>query len=270
MKHSLILLTLLAMPCVITSCKDDAENQAATQTAAEKVFMIYEKIMRDGPEKGDFYAGYRGDTTNLEKHSSGAIDWYVCGAALAGRTELVLQCLALGEHVSRGDALEGAAAGGHKDLVQILLDKGVSPKPGLFGAAMGGHLDLVQLMLDKGAKPNMGLRGAAMGGHLNIVKLMFEHGADEKDKALASASGFGHCDIVQFLLQRGTDPNDGLRAAANMGQAAVLKLLLAHPNIRVNEKDYQGKTPLDHATEKGHTECVNLLRAAGGKRGNEL
>ena len=267
MKHSLILLTLLAMPCVITSCKDDAENQA---TASEKVVMIYDKILPDSPEKGAFYAGYRGDTTNLEKRSGDAIDWYVWGAALAGRTELVLQCLALGEHVSRGDALEGAAAGGHKDLVQTLLDKGADPSRGLRGAAMGGHSDLVQLMLGKGADPDAGLQGAAQGGHLNIVKLMFEHGADRKDKPLAFASGFGHCDIVQFLLQRGTDPNVGLKYAAVMGQAAVLKLLLAHPNIRVNEKDYQGKTPLDHATEKGHTECVNLLRAAGGKRGNEL
>ena len=267
MKHSLILLTLLAVPCVITSCKDDAENQA---TASEKVVMIYDKIMRDGPEKGAFYAGYRGDTTNLEKRSGDAIDWYVWGAALAGRTELVLQCLALGEHVSRGDALEGAAAGGHKDLVQTLLDKGADPSRGLRGAAMGGHSDLVQLMLGKGADPDAGLQGAAQGGHLNIVKLMFEHGADRKDKPLAFASGFGHCDIVQFLLQRGTDPNVGLKYAAEMGQAAVLKLLLAHPNIRVNEKDYQGKTPLDYAAEKGHTECVNLLRAAGGKRGNEL
>ena len=268
MKHSLILLTLLAMPCVITSCKDDAENQA---TASEKVVMIYDKIMPDSPEKGAFYAGYRGDTTNLEKRSGDAIDWYVWGAALSGRTELVLQCLALGEHVSRGDALEGAAAGGHKDLVQTLLDKGADPSRGLRGAAMGGHSDLVQLMLEKGAEPDAGLQGAAMGGHLDIVKLMLEHGAYiEKDDALKYASGLGHCDIVQFLLQRGTDPNDGLRAAANKGQAAVLKLLLAHPNIRVNEKGYQGKTPLDHATEKGHTECVNLLRAAGGKRGNEL
>ena len=269
MKTSLLLLSLLAVPCVITSCKDDAENQAATQTAAEKVFMIYEKSVPDGPEKGAFYAGYRGDTNYLERISGQSLDSYVWGAALAGRTELVLRCIALDEG-ALNDALWGAAAGGHKDLVQILLDKGVNPKTGLIGAAMGGHLELVHLMLDKGAKPDMGLKGAAIGGHLNIVKLMFEHGADEKDEALELASGFGHCDIVQFLLQRGTDPNDGLKSAADMGQAEVLKLLLAHPNIRVNEKDSQGKTPLDYATEKGHTECVNLLRAAGGKRGSEF
>ena len=265
MKHSLILLTLLAVPCVITSCKDDAENQAATQTAAEKVLKIYEKIMPDGPEKGAFYAGYRGDAAQLERISGKDIDMYGMGAALAGRTELVMQCIARDEG-ALNDALWGAAAGDHKDLVLILLDKGARPKTGLIGAAMGGHLELVHLMLDKGAKPDMGLKGAAMGGHLDIVKLMFEHGADEKDDALEIASGLGYCDIVQFLLQRGTDPNDGLKSAADMGQAEVLKLLLAHPNIRVNEKDYQGKTPLDYATEKGHTECVNLLRAAGGKR----
>ena len=265
MKHSLILLTLLAIPCVITSCKDDSNNQATTETAAEKVLKIYEKSVPDGPKKGAFYAGYRGDTNYLERISGQSLDSYVWGAALAGRTELVMRCIALDEG-ALNDALMGAAAGGHKDLVQILLDKGVRPKTGLIGAAMGGHLDLVQLMLDKGAKPNMGLLGAAMGGHLDIVKLMFEHGADENDEALEFASGFGHCDIVQFLLQRGTDPNDGLKYAADMGQAEVLKLLLAHPNIRVNEKDSQGKTPLDYAAEKGHTECVNLLRAAGGKR----
>jgi len=269
MKTSLLFLSLLAVPCVITSCKDDAENQAATQTAAEKVFMIYEKTMPDGSEKGAFYAGYRGDTNYLERISGQSLEPYGLGAALAGRTELVLRCIALDEG-ALNDALMGAAAGGHKDLVQILLDKGVKPKTGLIGAAMGGHLDLVQLMLDKGANPKMGLMGAAMGGHLNIVKLMFEYGANEKDEALEVASGLGHCDIVQFLLQRGADPNGGLKSAAEMGQAAVLKLLLAHPNIRVNEKDSKGKTPLDYATEKGHIECVNLLRAAGGKRGSKF
>ena len=270
MKHSLILLTLLAVPCVITSCKDDSNSQATTETAAEKVLKIYEKIMPDGPEKGAFYAGYRGDTTNLERISGQAIDMYGMGAALAGRTELVLQCLALDKGVSIGDALSGAAAGGHKDLVQILLDKGADEDRGLQGAALGGHSDLIQLMLDRGADPNDGLAWAAAGGHLNIVKSMFERGADNKGTALDGASHLGHCDIVQFLLQRGADPNRGLKSAAEMGQAEVLKLLLAHPNIRVNEKDYHGKTPLDYATEKGHTECVNLLRAAGGKRGNEL
>src|SRR3989344_808640 len=46
---------------------------------------------------------------------------------------------------------------------------------GLNYACKGGHLDIVNLMINKGVKNwNYGLEGACVGGHLNIVNLMIE------------------------------------------------------------------------------------------------
>ena len=51
------------------------------------------------------------------------------------------------------------------------------------------------------------------------------------------------------------------------GKKLVIGLvhLLPMPGINVNAKDKNGKTPLQLAEEQGHTECAELLRAAGGR-----
>ena len=109
---------------------------------------------------------------------------------------------------------------------------------GLVGAVKAGNLDMVQLLLDKGAYPNEGL---------------------------AEAVEYGHISVVRLLLEKGANPTPGLFVAAEHGEIEILKLLLAQPGIDVNEKDYDGKTPLDYALENGYTECAKLLSAAEGR-----
>ena len=94
----------------------------------------------------------------------------------------------------------GAAAGGHKELVQLMLDKGANNyNDGLAFAALVGHMDIVQLMLDKGADPNNGLSGAALGGHLDIVQLMLDKGATNLDYALRVSEHFGHTECAELI-----------------------------------------------------------------------
>ncbi len=50
--------------------------------------------------------------------------------------------------------------------------------------------------------------------------------------------------------------------AASEGNIELVKLLLANPNIDVNAGE---TTPLQRATEKGHTEIIKLLEEAGAK-----
>ena len=96
--------------------------------------------------------------------------------------------------------LTKAAEGGHKDIVQLMIDKGANPDRGLFGAAEGGHKDIVQMMIDKGADDwNEGLAAAAFGGHIDIVQMMINKGATDWDLGRLAASLKGHQDITELL-----------------------------------------------------------------------
>jgi hypothetical protein len=93
------------------------------------------------------------------------------------------------EHRSDGSALQAASAGGHKEIVQLLLDKdaNVDAQSGYYGstlqaASARGHKEIVQLLLDKDANVD------AQGGHYG--------------SALQAASAGGRKEIVQLLLDK--------------------------------------------------------------------
>ena len=175
MKRALLLLSLLAVPCVVTSCKDD--TSPATPTAMvlslDKLCELLKLHGTSDKEIYIFHAGYEGDTATLGN--------------LKNRRLIDFYCV-------------GAAAGGHKELVQLMLDKGANNyNDGLAFAALGGHMDIVQLMLDKGADPNNGLSGAALVGHMDIVQLMLDKGATNLDYALRVSEHFGHTECAELI-----------------------------------------------------------------------
>ena len=82
-----------------------------------------------------------------------------------------------------GNPLTLAAAYGHSDLVQMLLELGSDPEggadvsfPPLFSAASKGHLDIVKQLIEAGANPlrcsdhDTPLHIAARGGHTNVAR----------------------------------------------------------------------------------------------------
>lgn len=94
------------------------------------------------------------------------------------------------------NALEAASLQGHREIVQMLLDRGADANASggkvygkaLLAASFRGHREIVQMLLDRGADVN------APGGKA--------HG-----NALQAASLRGHREIVQMLLDRGAKFN---------------------------------------------------------------
>lgn len=151
-------------------------------------------------------------------------------AAYRGDTKTVLALLEQGgnpDNFELGDMLCGAAAGGHNDVIQLLLERGVNVNQG-----------------DSRAGRFTALHCAAERGQDQTVRFLIERGADLNVNGffgitpLHEAVRRGHSKVVQLLLSRG----------ANAGIA-----------------DYQGMTPLKIAEQKGHTAIVQLLRQAEAK-----
>jgi len=156
-------------------------------------------------------------------------------------------------------ALTLACAGGHEELVTLLLSRGADIE----------HRD------KKGFTP---LILAATAGHDKVVEILLNHGADieaqserTKDTPLSLACSGGRYEVVEILLSRGANKEHRnvsdytpLSLAASGGYTNIIKLLLAHGaeiNSRTGSK--LGISPLMLAAMNGHTAAVKLLLDMG-------
>lgn len=156
-------------------------------------------------------------------------------------------------------ALTLACAGGHEDLVELLLSRGADIE----------HRD------KKGFTP---LILAATAGHEKVVEILLNHGADieaqserTKDTPLSLACSGGRYEVVELLLSRNANREHRnvsdytpLSLAASGGYVNIIKLLLNHGaeiNSRTGSK--LGISPLMLAAMNGHTAAVKLLLDMG-------
>jgi ankyrin repeat protein len=155
----------------------------------------------------------------------------------------------------------------------------------LTAAAVRGHVEVVRYLLDEGADINLrpegiwetALEHACRGGQLGVVVLLLERGADagpddDGMTPLMAASFSGHTDVAELLLAHDSGHVDqqnhlygstALHRAFSwfMGRTGVVRLLLgAGADPRLVDRD--GRTPLHHAAEHGHAECVALLQVS--------
>ena len=153
-----------------------------------------------------------------------------------------------------GDALHAASHIGHKEIVQLLLERGTdanSQGSGKFdgnalqAASNSGNKEIVQLLLERGADVNAqggqygnALQIASYSGHKGVVQLFLE-GADvnaqggQDGNALQAASYSGRKGIIQLLLERVADMNaqggeygNYLQAASGSSHKDIVQLLL--------------------------------------------
>ena len=141
-------------------------------------------------------------------------------------------------------------------------------------AIFKGHDTCVEALLKLGADvnnpPNSGetaLIVAAKCGYDRCVALLIRAGADVKTTdrlgktALDYAEIKGHHTCVALLVQAGNDDAKALISAAKYNIKSYVEELL-QAGVGANKTDDDGKTPLIHACENGHTACVNSLLKA--------
>ncbi|KFZ15421.1 hypothetical protein V502_05625 [Pseudogymnoascus sp. VKM F-4520 (FW-2644)] len=191
-----------------------------------------------------------------------------------------------------GNALQAASAGGHEQVVKLLLDKSadVNAQGGFYGNALQaasdeGHKQVVKLLLDKSADVNAqgrfysnALQAASAEGHEQVVKLLLDKGADVNAQgryfstAIYIASYRGHEQIMKLLLNRGADVNvqggycgNALQAASVAGHKQAVKLLL-DKGADVNAQGGHYSNALEAALAEGHKQIVELLLNKGAHR----
>ncbi|KAF3128506.1 hypothetical protein TWF594_011559 [Orbilia oligospora] len=185
--------------------------------------------------------------------------------------------------------LSVAAENGHKDLVELFLERGANCKSTdsqgqtpLLLAAGNGHKDIVEFLLEKGAdhrtmdsSNRTPLTAAADSEHKEIVELLLAKGADPNVKdsdgrtPLMIAIEWGCEDIVEVFLRK-TEPDCevvSLSLVARLlnsvwslvtGQALQITTTL-RVKVDFNIKNSEGLTPLLIALGNMEPEIASLL-----------
>ncbi|KAL4736604.1 ankyrin repeat-containing domain protein [Aspergillus similis] len=208
---------------------------------------------------------------------------------LMGRADLNINCRNAEEYDM--SPLATAASKGHEEIFRHILShptvrKGIRDSSGhgiLKHAAAGGNNNIVREVL-KWPNVNVNLRGAdnstpvmwaALYGHESIVRTLIDKGA-----AVNLVSSQLHLQVMRLL---GSEPTDmgpsiellnammgrtavlvgasALDAAAHGGHEGTVKVLIEHPDVELDQKDIDDRTPFANAALTGHAGVVKLLLA---------
>ena len=142
-------------------------------------------------------------------------------------------------------ALQAATQTGNRDIAVFLLSRGAPIE--ITTAAMLGDAEKVEAFLKqdpslanaKGSHDIPIMYHAAMSGNTRLAELLLAYGGGQgMDFALHGAVNFGHAEMVNWLL--------------------------AHGVKDVNVRNYEGKTPLTVALERGYYDIADMSQSEGG------
>mmetsp|Transcript_67286 Transcript_67286/g.161295 ORF Transcript_67286/g.161295 Transcript_67286/m.161295 type:complete len:667 (-) Transcript_67286:66-2066(-) len=141
--------------------------------------------------------------------------------------------------------------------------------------------ELIQAKADiNRAEPDVGITpliGAANAGHVDICKYLFRKEADvnvpvadgTSRTALHAAANMGFASVVQLLLEKRAEPRvedltktTPLHLAVRGGHAGASELLLKH-KANPNQSDDQGQVPINDAVAKDRFDLVTKLLEFG-------
>jgi ankyrin repeat protein len=179
-----------------------------------------------------------------------------------------------------------ASIEGHKEIVQLLIEKGIDinqtetffKRNSLHFASQYGYKEIAQFLIEKGIDINKtdeldknALNWASEGGHKELVQLLLEKGFNINSSkangpnALHLALRQGNKEVAKFLIENGADINqiddygqNALHSACEGGDIKVVQLLI-EKGFDLNQTDEDGNNALHLASEYGHREVVQLL-----------
>ena len=126
------------------------------------------------------------------------------------------------------EALENAARGGHRAIIDLLLELGAESSRILIGAVKGGQLALVKEEVAKAGKIKAAKLAnlAAFNDRMEVLVyiLSIDASKDVLNKALEGAGGNGNIAMIEYLITKGADDYLMLvEAAAEQDQLEVFK-----------------------------------------------
>lgn len=223
-----------------------------THTLAWKTSLKLKHTAKPSPRKNDIIAPHY-------VHEQCSISIFDAAAAAVGSVALLERLRQAGADLfaiteDGSNALHAAAAAASIDAVRYLLLMGLKPtecnnlgRTPVQEAARAGDWETMSVLLpwETDNSSDASLLGFFLvkSGNLHAIRGFIRH--------------YG-----QHVIDQGREPL--LHVAVNMQRLAVLRLLLEHEDLKINEKDPYGKAVIHHATQVGNTDILHLLLAYPG------